>query len=298
MGGGTYNVSSRSLRSEKLSYTTASTETLFTQTKSKKIHPLVDPKQIKAVKGQLIRECRDSAEHLNSFPIILALDVTGSMREIPRKFLATGLPTLISKVMQHGLEDPSLMICAIGDSAAGDRAPLQVGEFEASDLELDNWLQRMWPEGGGGGNRGESYLWSWYFAAKHTSTDHFEKRGKKGILITIGDEPCLSAISSREFEEVLGESHQPCSDIDLLKDAQTKYEVYHMHVIEGDQGERSLPYWQNLLGQNCIVVKNHNDLAEKIADLIIKVAADQNITQSFSTPASEIVTTKPNTILL
>lgn len=303
MGGGTYNISSRTLRSEKASYTTASTETLFTQVKQKRIHELVDPKQILRVKGKLIRECRDSAEHPRSFPIILPLDVTGSMREIPRKFLADGLPRLISKIMQNGLADPTLLLACIGDSAAGDRAPFQVGEFEASDLELDNWLQRMWPEGGGGGNAGESYLWSWYFAARCTSTDHFEKRGQKGILITIGDEPSLPSISSREFQEVLGEgNHQPCTDVDLLAEAQKMYEVYHLHMMEGSAGPRSLGYWQQLLGDRCITVNNYNDLPETIADLVIKVASSQNIIDTTSAAAVDspitAETIKHNTILL
>ena len=86
------------------------------------------------------------------------------------------------------------MAMAIGDAEC-DRAPLQVTQFEA-DIRLADQLRELWIEGGGGGNRGESYHLPWAFAAMRTSTDCFERRGRKGYLFTIGDEPILPGISA------------------------------------------------------------------------------------------------------
>lgn len=38
-----------------------------------------------------IRECRDSEEHPESLPIIIALDVTGSMGMVPHSLITGGL---------------------------------------------------------------------------------------------------------------------------------------------------------------------------------------------------------------
>lgn len=265
MGGHRYSLLSRSTRATKHGYSTKTTADLFEQVRLKRIHEKMDPKNI------IMRESRDSEVHPTSFPIILALDVTGSMREIPRFFLSTLLPKLISKIIQNGCPDPALLMMAIGDSQC-DAAPLQVAEFESGDEQLDMWLQRVWPEGGGGGNAGESYLLAWHFAALKTVTDSFEKRNKKGILITIGDEPSLHNVTAKELKEIYGSNHQfsKLSDSELLEMVSKKYEVYHLHMLQGSAGERSLSYWVNLLGQRCIPVSDFNLVDDIIADLVIQ----------------------------
>ena len=74
MGSGSYDYSSRSLRAQSAGYNTKSTHEIF---ESRSINVAMSPLGID------IRESRDSAEHPNSYPIIIALDVTGSMGSIP-----------------------------------------------------------------------------------------------------------------------------------------------------------------------------------------------------------------------
>lgn len=280
MGGHVYSSVNRTLRASNSGYSTKTTSELFDQVKLRRIHDKMDPKNI------IIREARDSEVHPASFPIILALDVTGSMKEIPRYFLASLLPNIISKIIQSGCPDPALLIMAIGDSHY-DNAPLQVAEFESGDEQLDMWLQRIWPEGGGGGNAGESYLLAWHFAATLTATDSFEKRNKKGILITIGDEPSLRNVSVNELKEIYGPNHQfsSLSDVELLKMASEKYEVFHLHMLQGSAGERSLSYWDKLLGQRCIPVSDFNSVDNIIADLVI---------QEYKQPVEKLVSMSDN----
>ena len=267
MGNTSYNVSSRTLRASSAGYTTVTMDTLntvFTQNEERKIHESMDPKKIK------VREARDSETHPNTIPIIFALDLTGSMRKIPMNLIKNGLPHLMDNLIQKGAKDATLLFMGIGDTEC-DRAPLQVGQFESGDLELDTWLTRTFIEGGGGGNEGESYLLAWYFAANHVETDAWDKRKQKGILFTVGDEPSLKTIPKNVLSNLMEESSAQSTlhHTDLLKAAQEKFHVYHLHVMEGAQGKESLKFWKELLGQNCIVVDNNEDIPNIMVDIII-----------------------------
>lgn len=147
-----------------------------------------------------------------------------------------------------------------------------VGQFESGDAEMDLWLSRTWLEGGGGANFGESYLLSWYFAARYTKLDSFEKRNSKGFLFTIGDEPSLGELPKNALRNIMGNNaivDGGLTDISLLKEAEKMYNVYHIHVLQGSAGEDSKDYWQNLLGQKCILVKDYEDIPNVISEIII-----------------------------
>lgn len=264
MGFTSYYSDSRSIRAESLGYMTKSADQIFTQNLKREMHASMNPK------GIVVRECKDSAAHPFTVPIILSLDLTGSMQQIPLNLVRNGLPKLMGRLVQNGVKDASLLFVGIGDHEE-DNAPLQVGQFESGDEELDLWLTRTWIEGGGGGNAGESYLLAWYFAAFHTQIDSFDLRGKKGFLFTIGDEPCLRNLPARSIAEIMAEGqHSTFTDEQLLVKAQEKYNVYHIHVLEGQQGHNSLPYWKKLLGQNCIEVRDYTTIPTVISEIVMK----------------------------
>ena len=262
MGYTSYSFSDRLERSVASNYTTASVDTLFTQNVEKKAHETMLPT------GALLRECRDSVAHPNTIPIVFALDVTGSMRDIPVNLIREGLPKLMSKLIQGGQEDASLLFLAIGDHEC-DRAPLQVGQFESGDAELDLWLTRTWLEGNGGGNSGESYLLAWYYAAFHTSIDSLEKRGQKGYLFTVGDEPCLDVLPGNAIKGIMGTGQaNTYTKEELLAKVQEKYHVFHFHISEGRNNHRALEQWQKMLGQNCINVIDYKKVPELLSDTL------------------------------
>src|SRR6187431_1170345 len=62
-------------------------------------------------RGVRYRESRDSAEHPNSVGIVFALDVSGSMGEIPHQLATRTLPTFMSSVSTV-LPDPQLLFMA------------------------------------------------------------------------------------------------------------------------------------------------------------------------------------------
>lgn len=194
MGYGTYNSVDRMSRAVSSGYYTKSSNEIF---KAREINNAMSPF------GITLRESRDSKEHPNSIPIILALDVTGSMGSIPYFLVKDGFPTIMDKIIKGGIPDPQVLFMGIGDHEC-DGAPLQVGQFESSDALLDQWLTNLFIEGGGGGNLGESYHLAWFLAGRYTGSDQVEKRGKKGILFTIGDEPVLKNLPKHSQEQLMG----------------------------------------------------------------------------------------------
>ena len=253
MGGGSYDpIASRS-RSTTY-YQTMSREEVF---KQRKIDPEMDPKKI------TVRESRDSEEHPESFPIIIALDETGSMGRIPELIIKNVLPDIMESILNAGVKDPQ--ICFMGM----EQAPLQVGQFESSDELMEKWLTKVYLEGRGGGNGHESYSLAWYFADRHISTDAWEKRQQKGVLITIGDESCQKILLKEQLSKYLNDD--PEEDIvssGLLERVREKWNVFHIHC-NGGSYRASQTNWEKLLGTG-LVVSMANDGSD-IKDIIPKL---------------------------
>lgn len=282
MGHGFYSVSNSSLRGAKLASTNATNAEIF---KSREVNNAMSPYNIG------VRESRDSADHPNSLAIVLGLDVTGSMGSIPNFLVKEGLPAIMDKLMKGGEADPQVLFVGVGDHEC-DQAPLQVGQFESSDELLDKWLKDTYLEGGGGGNNGESYSLAWYFAAFHTSTDCFEKRGRKGLLFTIGDEPVLTELPQYSLKKLFGKGQfESYTAAELLAKAREKYDVYHIHVKETTSGSRQfvVDSWKQLMFDNLIVVEKHRDIAQAIADTVLKHKKGVSATTGTSTPDEEVL---------
>ncbi|MBE8727389.1 hypothetical protein [Flavobacterium hungaricum] len=261
MGGTRYDFGARESRAKKVGYASKSAGEIFTQNALRVAHESMNPN------GVILREARDSEVHPNTVPIILGLDVTGSMGHIPHELIKEGLPKLMGGIIQGGVPDPALLFLGIGDHEC-DRYPLQVGQFESGDEELDMWLTRTYIEGGGGGNAGESYLLAWYFAAFHTKTDAFEKRGQKGLLFTVGDEPGLKTLPASSIKEIMGQGQQTYTHLELLAEAQKKYDVYHISVLHSGQAINADVEWKELLGQNCLSIEDHREIPNVIKKII------------------------------
>lgn len=268
MGGGFYNMSARMDRSTKKGYETKSREEIFTQTQ---VSDYMNPKFID------FRECRNSEEHPNVTPIIIGLDVTGSMGNIPHHLIKTGLPTLVSSLIEKNEIDPALCFIAVGDHLS-DRGPLQVGQFEASDEKLDHWLTSTWLEGNGGGNGGESYALAWKFAAEYVKMD-----ASKGILITIGDEPIHDFYQRHDMNGIFKHSSsEDTSSEALLKNAQKNFYVHHIHC---QFSRRDSGKFKDLLGENLHIANSE----EEVIDIIV------NITKSTAIPAGANANTSTST---
>lgn len=247
----------------KKDYSTKSTSQIFTKkTLSSDMSP----------KGVAFRESRDSDLHPNSLAVMVALDETGSMGAIPSILVKEKLGSLMTTLIKHGVPDAHVLFSGIGDHYS-DRAPLQVGQFEAGTDELNKWLTSIYLEGGGGGQEMESYLLAWLFAARHTSIDCFEKRDEKGFLFTIGDEACHPKVEATYLKDLMGyPSAEDVSDTQLLSEARRTYNVFHLHVLTSTgQSTRIQKYWKDLMGENVIIVEDYNNIAEIIASTVAVV---------------------------
>jgi len=257
MGGSSFSSSAYADLSR--SYSTKSASTIF---KNKEIDPSMDPKGLK------FREARDSDAHPNSVPIIIGLDTTGSMGTIPENLIKNKLGKLMGILIDNGVNDASICFLGIGDHYANN-ASLQVGQFESGTDELDKCLTSIWLESGGGGQMMESYSLAWLFAARHTSTDSFEKRGIKGFIFTIGDEWVHDKIEGRFLEEYMG--YKEASDVtmeNLLEEAKKTYNVFHIHCNDASYQNSVSDKWRTLLKENVIIVDDSNTIAEVIASTV------------------------------
>ena len=215
-------------------------------------HALMDPR------GLAVRESRDSDEHPASLAITFALDVTGSMGNIPELLARQELPTFMKLLADCRIADPQVLFMAIGD-AYSDGAPLQVGQFETTAELIDQWLTWSYLEGGGGGTGSESYELAFYVLAQHTDIDCWVKRKKRGYLFMTGDELPYPIVSRRQVEGLLGD--QLDEDLPIEDVIAAAVETYHLFFLIPDLQRRRQceQRWRELLGDHVICMESHED---------------------------------------
>jgi len=231
---------------------------------STSLKPSLDPKGVK------VRESRDSTDHPESNAIGVLFDVTGSMGSVPIEFAQHKLGGLMTMLVEKGvIPHPQVLMGAIGD-AYTDTTPFQVGQFE-SGIEMDKCLTDIYIEGNGGGQVSESYGLAHYFFARHTATDCWEKRGKKGYLFTLGDEMVHPQITSEEALAIFGDTLQADEKVvDLIRECESRYNVFHIVVGKTSHGDepRILAHWRELLNERALKLDQPENVCEMIAATI------------------------------
>lgn len=224
-------------------------------------HVLMDPR------GLTVRESRDSAEHPDSLAVVFALDVTGSMGNIPELLARQELPTFMKLLTDCRTPDPQVMFMAIGD-ATSDGAPLQVGQFETTAELMDQWLTWSYLERGGGGSGSESYELAFYVLAQHTDIDCWVKRKKRGYLFMTGDELPYPAVSRHQIEALIGEKLD--EDIPLEEVVAAAAETYHLFFLIPDLQRRQgcEARWREVLGDRVICMESHADTCAVAAAIV------------------------------
>ena len=230
----------------------------------------------------VLRESRDSDEHPNSTPIIIGLDVTGSMSNILNE-VAQQLGLLVTEILNRKpVTDPQIMFNAIGDSHC-DTHPFQCTQFE-SDIRIAEQLTELYFEQGGGGNGFESYPLAWYFAANHTAIDSYEKHHRKGFIFTMGDDGYPKTLNSGELQDIFGDKLEGASELtmnEVLTQAGREWEIFHLCIKEGGNMQswwgareeyRVISDWTKLLGERAIPVSDYRKIPQLIVSILERMA--------------------------
>ena len=264
MGGGYWN-SSVATSYSVANYGTSNLKDLGTMNvqevyKARRLDPMLDPYNV-------VRECCDSEDHPQSLPVILALDVTGSMGHAAT-MCAAKLDEIMTELYKTNT-NVEFCVMGIGDLACDD-APLQITQFE-SDIRILDQTTKLFFEGGGGGNGWESYTQAWYFGLNRCKLDCWKRR-ERGIIITLGDEPMNPYLPARRLQEVVGgEVGKDIETKKLYKQACEKFEIYHIAITDESSyrwhkdGIEST--WRPLLGDNLITAES-NQLPQIISAIV------------------------------
>lgn len=287
MGSGSWTTSSFSTYSKSVGRTVSaegyldSSYTAQDLFKSNRIQKELNPYNV-------MRECCDSDEHPFTIPVILALDVTGSMGSA-----AAEVAKKLNKVMTdlyESVNDVEFLVMGIGDLAY-DSAPIQASQFE-SDIRIAEQLDKIYFEGGGGGNSYESYTAAWYFGARHTKLDCWN-RDKKGIIITMGDEQLNPYLPKLPLELVTGDKLQ--ADVEtssLYREVTERFDVYHLAVDDRDTSYRYYSSnvnrsWSTYLDEDHFKVVRLDNISSTIVDIVKSSSGNENAVQNKDKNQSE-----------
>ncbi len=235
---------------------------MYTQ---KHLHAELNPHKV-------MRECVDSLEHPGTLPVILALDVTGSMGPA-----AVEVSKQLNAIMTHlysQVKDIEFCVMGIGDLAYDRKAPIQMSQFE-SDVRIAEHMDKVFFEYGGGGNAYESYTAAWYMGARHTKLDCW-KRGKKGIIITLGDERLNPYLPKSALSAVTGDSLQGDVETqDLYTEVTAKFDVYHIDVQHRNWHDDGIDSsWRAYLDADHYKSVPLNSVKDTIVDMILNAVGD------------------------
>jgi hypothetical protein len=230
------------------------------------VHPKMNPHGVRR------RECRDSPDHPNVVPICFALDISGSMGEIPELLARKELPGFMRALLAAGIADPQVIFMAFEDAMCC-ATPLQVGQFESTAELMDKWLTLTTFQSGGGcadhvhtGNL-ESYELALYFAARHTATDAWEKRGKRGYLFMTGDETGYPTVAPETVKIVIGEDIE--AEIPFAAVMTELRAHWQPYFLIPDPGRRGVePFWREVFGRDVVCMETPADTCAVAATLV------------------------------
>jgi hypothetical protein len=199
----------------------------------------------------------------SSNPLIIAIDVTGSMANWPFEIFDR-LPLLYNTLSQYR-EDVEICFAAIGDAAV-DRWPLQVTTF-ASGFDLEQLLGSLYGEGAGG-DAAESYGLFAHWVNTHVKIPDLKENP---FLIVFGDAPMHPTIPTAQISHYLGD--KLTKDVDTYKvwnQVIRKWNTWFLRRPTGKPGDIVDDQWGKAIGAQKIF---HIDDEQRAVDYAMGLIA-------------------------
>eukprot|EP01080_Neovahlkampfia_damariscottae_P008148 gene8148-12609_t len=221
----------------------SSSNQVFNQNKS--LHKSCDPKAQFDVDEKM--DCNHTS------PIVLCLDVSGSMSEWP-KIIYDKLPMFFGQIVEKGyLKDPALSFCAIDDIDYG--CPVQVTEF-GQGKQIDELISKIFLVNGGPGPESatEAYDLGFYFYSKKVDMS----KAELPFFFIIGDEGFRKLTEKKYVSKYIGdEIDDNLKTVDIIHELQKKFNVFLLHkYYNGSSDKKIVSQWRDALGhENVIIMK-------------------------------------------
>lgn len=201
-------------------------------------------------------------------PLVVGFDDTGSMDVLPKIFYDKA-PMIAGQIVERGyLDNPMVSLAAIGDALC-DEAPIQICDFSLI-RNLDEWLQRIWLEAGGGGQAKESYELTAYFYARMCDIP----KAVTPIFIFLGDEGFREKILASDLKRHLGGNHENVDSRTIFNELKQKFMgnvfLIHRYYNQGGHDPEIVEQWQKALGEEKVIILG-SDLA--VADTMLGLLA-------------------------
>ena len=180
-------------------------------------------------------------------------DVTGSMRNLPQ-IIFDKMPMIAGQIAQrHYLgDDFSMSVGGIGDVTC-DHAPVQISDLSQIKT-MDDWLKRLWLEGGGGGSSEESYEYFAYYLAYMVD---FPDDGTDRYCIFTGDEGFYEDLHANELKAHFGGQHESTTATKVFKDLLKKFNgnvfIIRKRYGSADYNTRIQKQWEKVLGKSRVI---------------------------------------------
>ncbi|MGV8151688.1 MAG: hypothetical protein ACP5OG_01280 [Candidatus Nanoarchaeia archaeon] len=196
-------------------------------------------------------------------PIIIGVDVTGSMSDWPAEIFDR-LPLLYQTLAKYR-PDADFCFCAIGD-ANSDHYPLQINDFANKPKDLEAKLNALGCEGGGGGQIKESYELFAYHMLNHCQLTN----ATSPFLIIYGDEAFYDKVNKKQVKHYIGDKIE--DDIDSKNIWQSLLQKFDLYYLQKpyDSGDSIITKdvkktWSNAIGAQRIIDLPSCDRAVDIA---------------------------------
>lgn len=196
--------------------------------------------------NQKIVDPRKRISSSSTNPLVIAVDVTGSMASWPAEIFDR-LPLLFNTLSQYR-EDLEVSFAAIGDAGV-DTWPLQVTSF-AGGYDLEQLLKSLYGEGGGG-DAPESYGLFAQWVDTHVEVGEADE---KPFLIVFGDITMHAKVPRAQVQELLGDD--PQDDLDALEVWQRvarRFNVWFLRRAGGRPGDEIDEQWAEAIGAQKIM---------------------------------------------